>query len=114
MTYQQVANVLKDSVMDGRCLYVIAAFLFIFAILLLKPKRKKKKKKLFYNTGFKFIFSAWDRIKFKVRLGDYDDYVGIRYIYLFEIKIFGFDFFRIKYIDQKKKIHKRKIRFGGK
>jgi hypothetical protein len=73
-----------------------------------------KKKKLFYNTGFKIIFSAWDRIKFKLRLADFDDKVGIRYIYLIELKIFGFDFYRIKYIDQKGKIYKRKLRFGGK
>jgi hypothetical protein len=73
-----------------------------------------RRKKLFYNTGFKLIFSAWDKLKFKLRLADFDDTKGIRYIYLFEVKIFGFDFYRLKYIDQKGKIYKRNLRFGGK
>jgi len=47
-----------------------------------------KNKKLFYNTGFKLIFSAWDRLKFKIRLADYCDVDGIRYCYLIAIKIF--------------------------
>lgn len=70
-------------------------------------------KKLFYNTGFKLIFSAWDRIKLKIRLFDYDDVKGIRYSYLIAIKVFDFEFYRVKYIDQKGKVYKRKLRFGG-
>ena len=72
-----------------------------------------KKKKLFYNTGFKLIFSAWDRLKFKIRLADYCDVDGIRYCYLIAIKIFIWEFYRVKFIDQKGKVYKRKSRFGG-
>ena len=37
-----------------------------------------KKKKLFYSTGMKINISLWDIIKFKLRLGDYDDTHGVR------------------------------------
>ena len=73
-----------------------------------------KKKKLFYSTGFKLSFSAWDRLKLKIRISDYDDIKGIRYSYLFAFKLFGFDFYREKFTDQRGKIYKRSIRFGGK
>jgi len=71
------------------------------------------KKKMFYNTGFKLTFSAWDRLKFKIRFADYDDIKGIRYNYLIAFKIFCWEFYRVMYIDQKGRVYKRKLRFGG-
>lgn len=112
MAHTQIDYNLILQFMESRCLYIISAFLF--CLLLFMFFKSQKKKKLFYNTGFKIIASAWDRCKLKIRLGDFDDKYGVRYIYLFEIKIFGFDFYRIKYIDQNGKVFKRKIRFGGK
>lgn len=73
----------------------------------------KKKSKMFYNTGFKFSISFWDVIKFKLRLADFDDTHGVRYQYLYAIKIFGWEIFRTKYTDQKGKVYKRKINFKG-
>ena len=72
-----------------------------------------RNKKLFYSTGFKSIFSAWDILKVKIRLWDYDDINGIRYSYLFAIKIFDFEYYIEKYVDQKGVTHNRKLRFGG-
>ena len=113
MAYTQIDYNMILNFIESRYVGVLSAFLFcisLWAIIRILSKRKK----LFYNTGFKLIFSAWDRLKFKIRLADYDDKLGVRYIYLFEIKIFCFDFFRLKYIDQTGKIYKRKLRFGGK
>jgi len=72
-----------------------------------------KKRKLFYNTGFKLTISVFDRLKFKIRFADYDDTEGIRYSYLIAFKIFCWEFYRVKYTDQKGKVYKRKLRFGG-
>jgi hypothetical protein len=92
--------------------YALLFFCVLFLALRLSRK-KKKKKKMFYNTGFKLIFSHRDKIKFKIRLGDYDDTIGIRYNYLIAFKLFCWDFYRMKYTDQKGKVYKRKMRFGG-
>lgn len=90
--------------------YIILVLCTLFLILGIG---RKKKKKMFYNTGFKIIFSAWDRLKFKIRLADYDDKTGVRYNYLIAFKIFCWDFYRIKYTDQEGNTYKRKLRFGG-
>lgn len=92
--------------------YTLLVFCILFLVLRLGGK-KNKKVKLFYSTGFKFTFSAWDRLKFKIRLADYDDTKGIRYSYLVSFKIACWEFYRVKFIDQKGKIYKRKLRFGG-
>lgn len=86
-----------------------------------KRKRKLKKKKFkkvrlakskaFYNTGFKCEFCFWDIIKFKLRLADYCEVRGVRYCYLFNIKLLGLEFLRAKYIDQKGQVYKRKVTF---
>lgn len=72
-----------------------------------------KKKKLFYSTGIKAAISLWDVCKFKLRLGDYDDTNGIRYTYLISCKLFRWEFCRVRYRDQKGKLYRRKIHFGG-
>ena len=92
--------------------YILLGFCSLFLILRLSNK-KRRNKKLFYSTGFKLIFSYKDRLKFKFRFGDYDDTLGIRYNYLVAFKIFCWEFYRVKYADQKGKVYKRKLRFGG-
>ena len=72
-----------------------------------------KNKTLFYSTGIKILVSFYDVIKFKLRIADYDDVKGIRYTYLISIKIFGWEFYRIKYKNQKGKVYKRVINIGG-
>ena len=72
-----------------------------------------KKRKLLYSTGVKIIFSWYDVLKFKLRLADYDDTYGVRYSYFIGIKVFNFEFVRMRYRDSKGKICKRKINFGG-
>ena len=72
-----------------------------------------KKKKLFYSTGIKIIFSWYDIIKFKLRIVDYDDTIGLYYYYLIGIKVFDKEFFRAKYRNSKGKIYRSKISLGG-
>lgn len=105
-------NLIIEYLKSSGCLYILSAFLFVLAVLFILNKRKKRKK-LFYSTGFKLICSAWDRLKFKIRLADYDDTKGIRYSYLISFKVFCWEFYRVKYTDQKGKVYKRKLRFGG-
>jgi hypothetical protein len=86
-----------------------------------KRKRKLKKrqykktrlasKKRFYNTGIRFEANIKDIIKIKVKLADYCDKKGVRYCYLFNIKLFGLELLRVKYIDQKGAVYKRKVTF---
>jgi hypothetical protein len=107
--YNFIINFVANNIEYFKYALLIICILF----LSLRICFKKRNKKLFYNTGFKLIFSAWDRIKLKIRLGDYDDTKGIRYCYFIAIKLFAWEFYRVKYIDQKGKIYKRNLRFGG-
>ena len=107
----QIYEIIKADAYLYGLLFLFSSWLLLRIIR--RQKRVKVNKKLFFNTGFKISFSAWDRIKFKLRLGDFDDTHGVRYIYLISIKIFGFEFFRTKYFNQEGKVYKRTIKFGG-
>lgn len=76
-----------------------------------KFRRRKDIKKNFYNTGFRIIFTAFDILKFKLRLGDYCDKTGIRYNYLIAFKFFKWEYIRLKTQNQDGIIKKRKITF---
>lgn len=83
----------------------------------LKKKRYKKAKlasnKKYYNTGIRFEINFYDAFKFKLRLADYCDKKGVRFSYLFDLKLFSLEFLRVKVIDQKGHVTKRKITFRG-
>lgn len=110
---EQIYIILKELSKADACLY---GLLFLcFTYLISRAFRKKKKfvkiKNSFYNTGFKFIYSAWDVVKLKIRLGDYCDKAGIRYCYLFQFKLFNFEMCKVKYIDGNGKIYRRNINY---
>jgi len=98
-------------------LLILWMLLRIYGKRKIKLKRKKyKNKKLanskrFYNTGFKFKLSLWDVVKFKIRLSDYSTEKGVRYSYLFNVKLFGLEILRTKYTDQEGQIYKRRVTF---
>ena len=117
----ELYNYLYPLVLEHRILFSVIGLLILYLYIksrrpkvLRKRKYKKARltsKKSYYNTGFKCELCLWDIIKFKIRLGDYCDKKGIRYSYLFNIKLFGVEFLRMKYIDQKGQVFKRKITF---
>ena len=74
-------------------------------------KAKLARKKRYFNTGIRFEANIKDIIKIKIRLLDYCDKKGVRYSYLFNIKLFGIEFLRTKYINQKGEVYKRKVTF---
>jgi len=117
----ELYNYLYPLVLENKYLFSIIGLLIIYLYIksrrpkVLKRKRFKKaklaKKKKFYNTGIKCEFCFYDIIKFKLRLADYCDKQGVRYCYLFNIKLFGLELLRTKYIDQKGQVYKRKVTF---
>ncbi len=119
----ELYNYLYPLVLEHKILFSIIGLLIVYLyIKSKKPKRLRKKKfkkakfakkKRFYNTGFKCELCFYDIIKFKLRLADYCDSQGIRYCYLISIKFFNFEVRRMKYIDQKGQVYKRKIKFGS-
>ena len=78
-----------------------------------KKSNYKKVEKGFFNTGFKTSTSFYDILKFKLRLNDYDDKLGVNYIYFISIKLFNFEICKMKYKNQVGKIFKRSIKFGS-
>ena len=107
--------------LDYKILFSIIGLLIVYLyIKSKKPKRLRKKKfkkakfakkKRFYNTGFKCELCFYDIIKFKLRLADYCEKKGVRYSYLFNIKLFGLELLRAKYIDQNGGVFKRNVTF---
>lgn len=111
-------NTINNNIMSN---YELIFIILVILLVLVSSKKKhknlkrsknRKSKPGFYNTGYKCSFSLRDIIKFKLRLNDYCDSHGVRYNYLIAIKIFNFEFCRMKYRDQKGHIYKRNIRFG--
>lgn len=117
----ELYNYLHNIILANKSLAIILGLLILYLyIKSRKPKRLRKKKfkkakfakkKRFYNTGIKCEFCFYDIIKFKLRLADYCDKKGVRYCYLFNIKLLFIEFLRMKYIDQKGQVYKRKITF---
>lgn len=95
--------------------------LWLFVRLYDRRKRRLKKKKYrnkklaesnkFYGTGFRCELCLWDVVKFKVRLADYCDKKGVRYNYLFNIKLFKWESLRTKVTDHNGFVTKRRITF---
>lgn len=117
----ELYNYLYNIILENKPLFIIVGLVILYLYIksrrpkILSKKRYKKSKlagmKKYYNTGFKCEFCFYDIIKFKLRLSDYCTNKGVRYSYLFNIKLFGVEFLRAKYIDQKGQVFKRKITF---
>ena len=109
--YIQTLNNLINTNIEVSLILVIALMSVLF--LIKNPKKRLKKtnyKKVehgFYNTGFKTSTSFYDIFKFKLRIFDFDDSVGVNYIYLIQIKFFKFELCRMKYKNQKGLVIKR-------
>lgn len=117
----ELYNYLYPLVLEHRELFSIIGLLILYLYIksrrpkILRRKKFKKSKlankKKFFNTGFRFEINFKDIIKIKIKLADYCDKKGCRYCYLFNIKLFSIEFLRVKYIDQKGQVYKRKVTF---
>ena len=117
----ELYNYLYTTILANKELFTVVGLLILYLYIksrrpkvLRKRKYKKARlasKKRFYNTGIRLEVNFKDIIKIKVRLADYCDKKGVRYCYLFNIKLFGLELLRVKYIDQKGAVYKRKVTF---
>lgn len=114
LTLQSIQSLINNNI--EVCL--LAAILYLLCIVRFKNTKKKLKKtnykkveKGFFNTGFKTSTSFYDVIKWKIRLNDYDDKIGVNYIYLISAKVFNWEFCKMKYKNQKGLVIKRNTKY---
>lgn len=118
--YMSILNNMQELINNNIEVSLLIVFVLLSLILIGKGSKKKVKKtnykkveKGFFNTGFKTSTSYYDILKLKLRINDYDDKKGVNYLYLFAVKIFNWEFCRMKYKDQQGKVYKRNIKFGS-
>ena len=106
MDYMTILNSIQQLINDNIQVSLLIIFVLLSLIVIVKSNGKKKKlkktnykkvEKGFYNTGFKTSTSFYDILKIKLRVFDFDDKLGVRYIYLIQIKFFKFEICKMKY-----------------
>ena len=113
----ELYNYLYNLIIENKPLAITIGLIILYLYIksrgpkVLKKRRYKKIKKQFYNTGIRHESCFYDIIKLKIRLADFCDKKGIRYCYLFQFKLFGLELYKVKYIDQKGRVYKRKVQF---